>query len=172
MPKWSEVHWGTVGAVLIALYGAALSTFNYRAQRRRDRRILKVAATIVSVTGRKSPGLMVRVENIGHRTAYIDQIDFLLPRRRGQIARDPRDWVGDPRLPCEIKEGHSFTTVSDVHLFAEDLFRHGYRGLVRLRPRCRQRHDGVFRQTFEIRHQPLATGTIEKPRPARAGTTP
>jgi hypothetical protein len=37
MPKWSEVPWGTVIAGTIAFYGAALSTFNFLLQRRRDR---------------------------------------------------------------------------------------------------------------------------------------
>jgi hypothetical protein len=37
MPKWSEVPWGTVITGVIAVYGAALGTFNLLLQRGRDR---------------------------------------------------------------------------------------------------------------------------------------
>jgi hypothetical protein len=37
MPKWSEVPWGTITTGVIAVYGAALGTFNLLLQRRRDR---------------------------------------------------------------------------------------------------------------------------------------
>jgi hypothetical protein len=36
MLKWSEVPWGTVITGVIAVYGAALGTFNLMLQRRRD----------------------------------------------------------------------------------------------------------------------------------------
>ena len=112
MPDISAFQWVTA---VVALWGAALGTISIVWQRRRDRRSLRVEAKIIPVTGQDTPGVMIRIENVGHRAVYIDQIDFLLAGRRGKIELNKADWRSDPRLPCELKEGQALTALGGVH---------------------------------------------------------
>lgn len=138
----------------IALWGAATGTIgvvlgvlNYRAQRQRDRRSLRVEAKICPIrdkrTGRSRQGVMIRVENIGHRSVHVDQIDFLVWRRGARI--DDPALLSDPPIPSELTSGKGLTACVEIHGFAQTLADMGLQGSVWLRPRC---VDGVTTEYF------------------------
>jgi hypothetical protein len=76
----------------------------------------------------------VRVENTGHRTVHVDQVDFLILPLRQVFAPSRVEY--HPNLPCELREGQGLTTPIEVEVFAEELVRQGFDGALLLLPRC------------------------------------
>src|SRR5271163_2108945 len=66
VPKLSELSWFQIITAAIAAWGAGLSTFNYLAQRRRDRRMVKVEIHDPGDEGLFPPILQVVAVNKGY----------------------------------------------------------------------------------------------------------
>jgi len=105
LPKWSDIPWAAIVTGLVAVYGAALSTYNLRIQRKKDKRSLRLEFAFAPITkqGKKiSQGLLFHISNDGHRTVFVDQVDVLVGRKYRFDSFEV-----DPPLPCELKEGQA-----------------------------------------------------------------
>jgi hypothetical protein len=131
MANWP---WFNIFTVLVALYGAGLSTFNYLAQRQRDRRALKVEIIDSGDGGCSQPTLDVSAVNIGFRSIHLEN------RHAAIILKDGEEIVtlsptGEfcTHLPYELKESEKFTAQITVNELSALLAEKGYKGCVKLR---------------------------------------
>jgi hypothetical protein len=114
MPKLSEVPWFQIITAAIAAWGAGLSTFNYFAQRRRDRRIVKVEIHDPGDEGTFPPILQVNAVNTGYRSVHLEHVAIVLANGE-EIVWDRTFATTTDDLPCELKEGKKFTANSMVN---------------------------------------------------------
>lgn len=131
MANWP---WFNIVTVLVALYGAGLSTFNYLAQRQRDRRALKVEIIDSGDEGSSQPTLDVSAVNIGFRSIHLENKHVAIILKDGEeiVTLSP---TGEfcTHLPCELKEGEKFTAQITVNELSASLAEKGYKGRVKLR---------------------------------------
>lgn len=138
--KWSQVPWGTVATVLVASYGAVLSTIVAAIQFRKDRpRIrVKLATGIMGMTDGSAPlVILVEVQNIGLRAVEVRSIQFPLPK--GQTLVFPYLDCTE-KLPHHLEPGRSMTAWVLAANLANALLSHGYADDLELLAECR---DGV-----------------------------
>jgi hypothetical protein len=75
MPKWSEVPWGTVITGAVALYGAALSTFNFLRAGPKLRFTVRPGMVVVPSDDKKT-FVQTEVTNYGDRPTTLRTIDL------------------------------------------------------------------------------------------------
>lgn len=126
---------------LLAIYGAALSTFNWRQATRREKRIVKVRAlTSTPVFGGRLGQPFARLEaiNIGHRPVTISSIAFELPgkRRVFSMTMDSFPGVEDTRLPATLSDGQTAHRHIPYREFARTLIDDGIAGKIKIYPIC------------------------------------
>jgi hypothetical protein len=103
MPKLSELSWFHIITAAAAAWGAGLSTFNYFAQRRRDRRIVKVEIHDPGDKGLFPPILQVNAVNTGHRSVHLEHVAIILDDGEEIVWNGTFTTHDD--LPCELGEG-------------------------------------------------------------------
>jgi hypothetical protein len=130
MANWP---WFNIVTMLVALYGAVLSTFNYFAQRRRDRTALKVQIVDSGDEGLSQPMLVVHVVNSGFRSVHLQKREVALILISGEKIFDlaPAGEFGT-YLPCALKEGEQFSAEFPVNELSASLVEKGYKSNVRL----------------------------------------
>jgi hypothetical protein len=159
MAKWSDVQWGTVITGAVALYGAALSTFNYLAQRRRDRRLLKVEIDDPGDEGLFPPILHVNAVNIGYRSIHLADVGIVL-KDGTEIVWTGRFTTHD-NLPCELREGKKFTANIMVNDLSDLLVENGRTRFARIRGQLIDEAGKVYRgrwYRFRMRKWVLGKG--------------
>jgi hypothetical protein len=152
MANWP---WFNIVTMLVALYGAGLSTFNYRAQRRRDRRALKVEIVDPGDEGIFPPELEVSAVNTGFRSIHLDLENehIVILKGREEIV----DLLPFPRPAndlYELKEGKKITGNIAVNELSALLTTKGYKGCVKLRGRLVDTEGNTYRSrrhTYRIR---------------------
>jgi hypothetical protein len=119
--------------VLVALYGAVLSTYNAYIARKQSRHQITVKTTFGWLT--YGPNLsddmvMVEASNPGHRAITLTSVGFLLPDGR-QIVLLGND--GSKPLPHHLSEGTSIQHWMPRSNLIETLREHRFSGSVKLR---------------------------------------
>ncbi|HZP76416.1 MAG TPA: hypothetical protein VFB45_09770 [Pseudolabrys sp.] len=110
MSKWETVK--DIVLFLVALYGAALSTFNWRQAVRKDRRQVKVQASTAMPTYGASlgpPFAKIEAINAGQRVVNVEKITFELPNgtRLYPMSADQFPGQPDTRFPATLADGQN-----------------------------------------------------------------
>src|ERR1700759_3785366 len=92
----------------LALYGAILSTINWRSQARRDAAQF-VIRTMTAACDSPSPYARVEAINVGHRTVMIDILTLELPSGARLFTPHANDIVerASTRLPATLRDGEA-----------------------------------------------------------------
>ena len=137
-----KVDWSFIKDILLAalaVYGAVLSTFNWRQAAKRERRTLlvKISTVMADYHGRLGPRVL-RVEaiNVGARPVTATVLALELPgkKRMFSFGGDGLPGVPDTTLPAVLSDGMS----AHIHLayadIARALLREGHSSNIKVRP--------------------------------------
>ena len=130
----AEVVLGSIVAA-VAVYGAALSTMTYRAQRHQHRARIRVSVSHgFPVLGGQVgwPQLQIEATNIGERPVMLKAAGYKLPRKGESLALIDPSLRTIPQFPCELPPHQSGMLAEDMADVAGSLARAGYIGRVRL----------------------------------------
>lgn len=124
----------SVVVACVAVYGAALSTLNFREQRRNRRPAIKVTVAHGYFTYPVGPPLgalllQLSAANIGERSVMLSSFGFKMPDGRSLAILEPK---GVDRFPLELLPRRSCMIAEEVRGIAESLARAGYVGNVEL----------------------------------------
>ncbi len=139
-----------VALFVIAIYGAALSTFNWRQAARKDRREITVSAsTAIPTCGNQlgAPYAKLEAVNTGHRVVTVKTLTFETPSgaRLAPMQVDRFPGMPDTRLPVSLSDGQSAHMLLPYSDIAEALFGNGQSGKTKLTPVCVDSADNVYR---------------------------
>jgi hypothetical protein len=129
-----ELVLGSIVAA-VAVYGAALSTMTYRAQRHQHRARIRVSVSngLPVLGGRVGkPQLQIEATNIGERPVVFEAAGYKLPRKGESLALIDPSLRTLPQFPCELPPHQSGMLAEDMGDIAGSLARAGYVGRVRL----------------------------------------
>lgn len=118
----------------LALYGAALGTFNYRQAKRKDRRSVRIAMALEIPMMQGGPGTPVMIFDIindAHRPVDIRSFALRLGDRRTVVLTS---LGGSTKLPCQLADGEAARIVGSHHELADILTTIGLRGSIKLTP--------------------------------------
>jgi hypothetical protein len=147
-PQWSVVK--DVVLFFIAVYGAALSTFNWRQAVKKDRRHISISvSTVMPTYGDRLGNPYARVEaiNTGHRVVTIKTIALELPGGERFLFLAPNGIPGvpDTTLPAALSDGQTaFLTIS-YEAIGTALIGNGRTSNIKLTPVCEDTADNVYR---------------------------
>ncbi|HMC30602.1 MAG TPA: hypothetical protein VKL99_07180 [Candidatus Angelobacter sp.] len=130
--------------IVIAAYGAVLSTYNAWAARKKDRRQVKVTANLgfLSYGNRVSETMLnLTASNPGHRPVTLVSTGFSLPNKQQMVLFTPE---GTTQLPCELMEGKHCTHWISAREVADQLRKSGFSGKVKVR--------GFYRDAVDEKH--------------------
>jgi hypothetical protein len=135
---------------VIAIYGAALSTFNWRQALKRDRREITVTASSAMPTyGDQlgAPYAKLEAVNTGHRVVTVKTLTFETPSgaRLAPMLTDRFPGMPDTRLPVSLSDGQSAHLLLPYSDIAEALMANGQTGKVKLTPVCVDSAENVYR---------------------------
>jgi hypothetical protein len=124
MPKWSEVPWGTVITGLVAVYGAVLSTLNYRRAGPKLRFEVWTGRVLVPSSDKKTY-IQTKVTNYGDRSTTLTNIvayHFEKPWSWARLRNRPTKAAvlvtPNPQqpLPWELKPGNVWNGLTEQEL--------------------------------------------------------
>jgi hypothetical protein len=152
--KSFALDWASIkdaGLFALALYGAALSTFNLWQARKRDSRQVKVSMSTIMLTytngsvGR--PHVQVEAVNVGHRPVSVTMIT--LERFDGTriFNTAPSHDVGlaNTRLPVSLSDGERAIWLMSYYDLGDCLLRHGSGSKENVTPICEDSTGQVYR---------------------------
>jgi len=149
----------------IAIYGAALSTFNWRQAVKRDRREITVSAsTIMPTYGSELGPPFAKVEaiNTGHRVVTVKTITFEIANgsRLAPMVADRFPGMPDTRLPATLTDGRTAYLMMPYSEIAQALLHNRQSGKIKLTPICVDTADNIYRgESWEIDpHELLRVG--------------
>jgi hypothetical protein len=143
---------------IVAVWGAALSTYMYLVRNRRAREIIKVNAwEIYDKSISSSYALKVRIINLGKEPVYLGKLPVLrvarTPIRRALIVGP--NFVDDKyHYPLTLDSGKDFIHTTVSRWVADELYEAGIRKSVRLVPVCETSAGARFEGTafrFKLR---------------------
>ena len=123
--------------VIVAAYGALLSTYVFIVQRLDKRKHVKVSLSmgfLVFAPNLSDTQLLLQAANAGHRTVTLTGW-CVRPPGNEQILMPMSN--SNPTFPCELADGKSATCWLEAKEVAMLLYNKGYRGTVRLRGEVR-----------------------------------
>ncbi len=134
----------------IAIYGAVLSTFNWRQAAKKDRRQITVSvSTALPTYGDQlgAPYAKLEAVNTGHRVVTVKTLTFETPSgaRLAPMLTDRFPGMPDTRLPVSLSDGQSAHLLLPYSDIAEALIGNGQTGKVKLTPVCVDSADNVHR---------------------------
>ena len=119
------VDWKWAVMALVALYGAALSTYNAYAAKRINKRQVRVKLSHGLVTSRLSDDMLIlEASNPGHRPVTLTGVGLILPDKRQLIF--PFSEEGSAPLPHQLNEGSNVTHWMPAREVAGELIRKGF----------------------------------------------
>lgn len=148
-------EWLTFGNIkdtalfVLAVYGAALSTFNWRQAIQKDRRVVEVSlsrAHPIFQNGQiGSNYIKIYAVNIGHRSVTVDTLALQLSdgSRLVTVVKDDFGEMVDTKLPVKLADGESARVVGSYHRVAEALLKKGISGETTITPICLDSVGGV-----------------------------
>ena len=129
------MQWPDLITALVAVYGAALSTWTHIARHReKQRRIVVTVSVGFLVFERVGPGptaLFITASNPGSRTVSLNSPGILLPNQRKLVF--PFGFASDASFPCDLREGKSCQMWISTEELADDLKNQGFSGKIKLR---------------------------------------
>lgn len=132
-----SVNWFQMLTAVVALYGAALSTRTFIANRREKRRVLAVGANrglAPDGHGDVEELIAVDVSNPGFQNVTVVSVFIELPNQRQFVVPNPRS---DKPIPHELTPGTKLSVVLNARDLAASLHKDGLSGSVNLTPACR-----------------------------------
>jgi hypothetical protein len=126
------MDWINLITILIALYGAILSTYMFYASRKDKRRRLTVTLSngfLTGAIGPSEPMLFITVANPGERDMRINTPGLLLPDKQTIVWPNPQSNVS---FPCDLREGTDCKIWSPLTELAAALAQAGYTEHVKL----------------------------------------
>lgn len=134
----------------IAIYGAALSTFNWRQSVRKDRRQITVSlSTTMPVWGSQLGAPYVKLEavNTGQRVVTVKTLTLETPSggRIAPMLADRFPGMPDTRLPVSLSDGQAAQLSLPYSDIAEALLANGQNRKIKLTPVCVDSADNVYR---------------------------
>jgi hypothetical protein len=147
-PQWPVIK--DVVLFFTAVYGAALSTFNWRQAVKKDRReITVIASTAMPTYGNQlgAPYAKLEAVNTGHRVVMVKTLTFETPSgaRLAPMQVDRFPGMPDTRLPVSLSDGQSAHMLLPYSDIAEALMGNGQTGKIKLTPICVDSTDNVYR---------------------------
>ncbi len=126
---------------LLAIYGAILSTFNWRQASRKERRVVKVcASTAVPTYGDSLGKALAKIEatNVGQRTVTVKTLAFELPNRSRMYPRGSNTvhGINDTLLPTTLSDGQSAQIYMSYDDIGRALIQSGNTQKLKLTPVC------------------------------------
>jgi hypothetical protein len=103
---WKSIHWGSVVTPIVALYGAALSTYTIISKRRESQRVVKVTMSYgIPVFGSQLGDdiVLVTAMNPGNRTVRLSGVSIRLPNNKQIVLFESAG-----PLPHDLHEGDKF----------------------------------------------------------------
>lgn len=136
---------------LLAFYGAALSTFNWRQSIRKDRRMIDIgfSTEIPTYSDGTLGSALIKVEatNIGHRTVTVKTLAIELPRGERIFPMVPNQIPGliDTVLPISLSDGQSAQLRMSYLEIANVLLDSSRKGKTKIIPVCEDSAGGVYK---------------------------
>jgi hypothetical protein len=128
-----DIGWDVVITLLIAIYGALLSTYSVWNARQEHRREIKVELSygfMRNALAEVSPPLLIlSAMNTGAKTVTLTSTGLVLPRKKYLFFAQPESNVA---FPHDLPEGKSCSVWIANEELAKDLKREGYSGRVKL----------------------------------------
>ncbi len=127
-----ELDWMKIITAIVAVYGAALSTFSFVSQRIEKRRVVVVNLAIGQLTqGQKviQQALFMSAANPGTPTVTLTALSLLLPNKRSLVFQHVQS---DVRFPYELLAGQKCTVWFSLKEVSSALNDEGYQGKVKL----------------------------------------
>ena len=127
------MSWTELITAAVALYGAALSTYVFWAERKDKRRHVRVSISngFLALGPELSPPmLLIEATNPGSRTVVLNTPGISLPDRKQIVFPNPQS---DVRFPHALAEGTKCIVWTPIALLARQLWEEGYRGKLKLR---------------------------------------
>jgi hypothetical protein len=148
LPQWATVKDGVL--FVIAIYGAALSTFNWRQAVKKDQRQITISASTAMPTyGSQlgSPYAKLEAINTGHRVVTVKTISFELPTGGRLFPMAPTSIPGmaDTPLPASLSDGQTAFLMMSYEEIGNALIQSGRTGKTKLTPVCVDTADNVYR---------------------------
>lgn len=135
---------------ILAIYGAVLSTFNWRQALGKDRRLVKVEISTVVLTytdgSLGAPFARFTATNVGHRPVTITSLFIELAGKHKIVATSHDSFPQpDTRLPVELKDGASAVLHMSYADIAGTLAHSGRIGVLTLTPAAEDSAGNVHR---------------------------
>jgi hypothetical protein len=138
-----------LGLLALALYGAILSTINWRQAARRDAAQIKVVAGMMPAQGSQVAPPYARVEaiNVGQRSVAIDILTLELPSGARMFTpyRSGIAGLESTRLPATLNDGETARYIVSCEEIGQALRSHGLGRGTRLTPVCVDTAGRVYR---------------------------
>ena len=119
--------------LIVAIYGAILSTYNFVSKIREKKRRIKVNFSfgfLTGVSGQLSPDmLLLTAVNTGYRPIILNSVGFILPNNKTAVIPIP---LSNVNFPYELKEGKDCLVWTEVKEFAKELKEKGFKGRIKL----------------------------------------
>lgn len=136
---------------ILALYGAVLSTFNWRQAVRKERRQVKVVISMMMPVypnfGICNTFVKLEAINVGHRPVTVTTLKLELPSGRCMFPTDAHALPGMPNstLPVSLADGESAYMSISCSGIGSTLLGNGHSGKVKLIPVCLDSAGGIYR---------------------------
>jgi hypothetical protein len=118
--------------IIVAIYGAALSTFNFLIAylERRRRVTVKLTRGIIGTVPEPTNTFILTAANPGHRLVTLSGCSLLLPNRQQLIMLGA---AGSVQFPCDLKEGQSCAVYFPLIEVVEAMLKEGFSGRIALK---------------------------------------
>ncbi len=126
------MNWTDFFTAIVALYGAALSTYIFVVEIRSKKRqiSIKLSHAVIFSGPNVSPSLLqITVANPGNRTVTINTPSLLLPNKKSLVFPQPKS---DVSFPHELLEGKNCAVWTDMGILKHELKAEGYSGKIKV----------------------------------------
>jgi len=128
------MEWKDLITAIVAIYGAALTTYTIYTKRRESKTQIEVESQIsflVFGRGVSDAVVMLTAKNPGEKVVLLNTQGFILPDKKQVFFPLP---YSDVKFPYELQSGKDCKVWTDARQFAQTLKREGYYGTVKLAP--------------------------------------
>lgn len=134
MLQFLQSHWEKIVFAVVAVYGAALSTFTFIQNRKKANRTIEVTLSFGAFTYGSHLGdqmIFVKAGNVGEKRVRIEGLGLKLPNDKTVVLMNRPEF---DRLPHDLEEGTSCSSGAELETLRKQLKAEGFRGSVKVRP--------------------------------------